>query len=98
MQKKKTTEARKPLPLYLSDAERRAFTKQAAAWARHPESMAGTMRLNLLMHWQILDHYAQHPPPGRSGPALALQAHRAYLELSEVLDEMLEKKRKKGGG
>jgi len=81
--------------VFLSDDEVRKFTKQAEIWLKTPLLMDRPMKLNLLVQWQGLNKVAIHPPPGRSGPALALQAHRAYLELSEVFDEMLAKKRKK---
>ena len=85
--------------VFLSDAKRKLFLAQARKWLARPKTMENEMKLNLLVQWQGLNQMAQHPPPGRSGPAIALQAHRAYLELSEVFDEMLEKlKSKKGKG
>ncbi len=99
MQRKKTsgkvTVKKTESYVFLSDAKRKLFLTQARKWLARPSTMGNEMKLNLLIQWQGLDQMAQHPPPGRSGPAIALQAHRAYLELSEVLDEMLQKRKSK---
>lgn len=68
------------------------FKANAKIWKSDISKMDDFTDEALLVFHQMLYRFTLNPPPGRSGPAIVLQAMKDFRETAAILDAMRERR------
>lgn len=70
------------------------FERKAKEWFDNPEGLDPYIVEVYLKQLPMLEQFAYNPAPGRSGPMLAMQAMKDFRDLSVVVLELLDKRKR----